>query len=1159
MSTSSSRPIRLLATLAGAAALASAQAAVTDIATAPLITSSPQEVKPNLMFILDDSGSMQWTYMPDQARNFDVQGGTDLDDGTGVALYGYRSYQCNGVYYNPAITYTPPVTSAGVSYANSSFTNAWTNGFDQAAGTVNLSTSFRAYTTTDNWFTWYPGPTNDTAQAAYYYRYTGTETTDAQRRYNDTGSTFYQECASPIGSAPGSGVFTRVNVGSTSGPGGTDERTNFANWYSYYRTRMLTMKTSVGQAFKTIGTEYRVGYMSINNAATNSFLNINVFDATQKTTWYSKLYGAVPSGGTGIRQSLSNAGRIYAGTLTSLYGTSVVDPVQYSCQKNFTMLSTDGYWNGAAGVRTDGFTAIGEQDGTEPRPFTGAGTADSLADVAMYYYKTDLRPALENNVLASNDDAATWQHMTTFTLGLGARGSMIYDANYPSSTAGDYFAVKTGATASATVCTWQAAGSVCNWPAPAADSQTAIDDLWHAAVNGRGRYFSAKDPATLADGLSGALQAIAALTSASATSATSSPNVTEGDNLRFRTSYTSAEWTGQLERRSIDLATGEDSATVAWQAKQLLDANTNRRILTFDAGSGNKVKEFLWANLNSAERAFFSLPWISSTSTAATPLTQFCASGDACLPAAAQTAAAGERLVNFLRGTRVDEGATTDLTKYFRQRQAVLGDLVNSRAVYVKRPNRLYTDTGYADFKAAPAQTSRPGTVYVGGNDGMLHAFDADTGAERWAYVPSLVLPTLFKLADKRYSVNHQYYVDGAPTIEDVRFSTDGAWHTILVGGLNRGGRGYYALDVTDPTNPRALWEFTNTNMGYSFGRPEITKLKNGTWVVLLTSGYNNVVPGDGKGYLYVLNAATGELLNTIATGVGDATTPSGLAQIRAWVDNGAYNNTALRVYGGDLFGNLWRFDVNGDIGAAGTDAQRLVTLAGPGGTLQPITTRPELGRVAEKPVVFVGTGRSLGVTDIYDTNRQSIYALKDQLNAISYGSPRAAGSLFVQQTFTNSTCAGSQPFCTAGATIRTSTSNAVNFNSDNGWFVDLPASRERIDSDMQLAFGLIGVASNVPSPTACVVGGSNFVNFIDYRTGGAVQSASGMVSIGGENLSTGLVFTIVTSGSGAGSSSKLTATQCKSDGNCETLPVPDPGGTPAVQRTSWRELPTEE
>lgn len=1259
----------LLTALAGTPATA----AVTDIASAPLITSSPQEVKPNLMFILDDSGSMMFTHMPDSVEDFSL-------------TYGYASAQCNGIYYNPAITYTPPLTSTGTSYPNSSFTAAWQNGFDQTQGTVNLSTSFVLYTGYKiDPATGYPNSSNwsqavdAAAVAAYYYAYSGTQTTEAARNYRDTTTTFYQECNSAIGSAPGSGVFTRKTVSSTSGPGNTDERTNFANWYSYYRNRMLMMKTATGRAFNAVGSDYRVGFMTLNNNDAPDFLNLDTFSGTQRTNWYSKLYGAIPRFGTPLREALSNAGRIYAGTLTSLFNTTVVDPVQFSCQRNYTLLSTDGYWNGNAGVKVDG-SAIGQQDSTEPRPFadggstadtyqatltvgtgtdttvtsikvngaeilsgtassrnsprsesganlatnisqrinactaaiagnctvagftatpsgstvtitapssmgpitytpvvtrgtvsrtvtagafsgvavTTGGTPDTLADVAMYYYKTDLRN-LEDNVLADNDDPATWQHMTTFTLGLGARGNMVYSNTYQSDTTGDFYAVKSGTTASATVCTWQAAGTACNWPAPSADSPNNIDDLWHAAVNGRGRYFGARDPATLSAGLEDALTTIDTMRSASATSATSNPNVTAGDNFRFLSTFTSAEWTGELERYTIDLGTGDEAGGAVWQARALLDANNARRIYTYSGAAATRLRDFTWANLTAAEQAYFSMPWISSTSTGALPLTQFCSTGDFCLAGATQSAASGATLMAFIRGDRTNEGATSNIAKYYRQRVSLLGDTVDSRATYVKRPRYFYTDAGYAAFRTANA--TRAATVYIGANDGMLHAFDAETGNERWAYVPTMVIPNLFKLADKRYAVNHQYYVDGSPIDADVKFTSDSAWHTILVGGLNAGGRGYYALDITDPDNPKALWEFTAPTMGLSFGKPEVTKLKDGRWVVLLTSGYNNTTgSGDGRGYLYVVNAETGALINTIGTGVGTTTSPSGLAQIRAWVDNGAYNNTALRVYGGDLFGNVWRFDINGDIGAGGTDAQRLITLTGPTGTVQPITTKPELGRILTYPVVFVGTGRSLGVSDIYDANVQSIYAIKDRLDTSSYLGARVASESFVRQTFSNSSCLASQTYCTAGSPIRTASNNAVNFATNNGWYIDLPASRERADTDMQLAFGVLGISTNSLQPSACKVGGSNFVNFIDYKTGGALSTAAGMVSLVREDLSTGLSFSIVSSTDANGRTTrKLVGTQSTSRGTSDTFEVPPGGGTPSMNRTSWRELPTEQ
>ena len=175
---------------------------------------------------------------------------------------------------------------------------------------------------------------------------------------------------------------------------------------------------------------------------------------------------------------------------------------------------------------------------------------------------------------------------------------------------------------------------------------------------------------------------------------------------------------------------------------------------------------------------------------------------------------------------------------------------------------------------------------------------------------------------------------------------------------------------------------------------------------------------------------------------------PSGLAQIRAWVDNAKFDNTAQRVYGGDLFGNVWRFDVNGDVGASGYDAQLLATLRGNSGNVQSLTARPELGKVAGFAVVFVGTGRYLGATDLSNSEGQSIYAIKDALGSTSLGNPRASGTTFVQQTLTASTCPAGATFCALNSPIRTASSNGVNFATNNGWFVDLPGTRERATTD---------------------------------------------------------------------------------------------------------------
>jgi type IV pilus assembly protein PilY1 len=439
--------------------------------------------------------------------------------------------------------------------------------------------------------------------------------------------------------------------------------TNFANWYSYYRTRMLMMKTSAGQAFSGLDNGYRAGLMQINNSV-SSMVQLGTFETTKRDDWYTALYAAVPNNSTPLREALANAGRYYAGKQSS-----VTDPAQYSCQQNFTILSTDGYWNGNAGFMVDGSTDVGNQDDTAPRPYydgavststwtytytrdfyskvksgcgsgnrllstqtqegtctlgtatgsctptswssrgaatisgtcnslaapaptaaafesvsenTTGGSSDTLADVAMYYYQTDLRtpalgncgtpispatvgPLCEDNVFKSASDNNAQQHMTTFTLGLGASGKMSYSADYLKAGANpDYTAVRLGSNASSTVCKWQTAGTTCNWPIPGDNLVENIDDLWHAAVNGRGVYFSASNPDTLATGLSSALAGVNAKKGAAAAAATSTLNPVSGNNAAYVASYTTNTWTGNLEARAINTDTGVVSERASW-------------------------------------------------------------------------------------------------------------------------------------------------------------------------------------------------------------------------------------------------------------------------------------------------------------------------------------------------------------------------------------------------------------------------------------------------------------------------------------------------------------------------------------------------------------------------------------------------------------------
>jgi type IV pilus assembly protein PilY1 len=534
-----------------------------------------------------------------------------------------------------------------------------------------------------------------------------------------------------------------------------------------------------------------------------------------------------------------------------------------------------------------------------------------------------------------------------------------------------------------------------------------------------------------------------------------------------------------------------------------------------------------------------------------------------------RTPAAGSNLVNFLRGQRgLENFAAGQVSKLYRQRDHVLGDIVDGQPTYVRAPFATYTDAGYAAFAAANA--GRTPMLYVAANDGMLHAFyagtsDTDTqgGKEAWAFIPTAVLPNLYTLADANYQNVHRYFVDGTPTVSDVYDGTN--WRTLLVGGLNDGGRSFYALDVTDPANPKGMWEFNwsstvcpldpanavgnsaDCHIGLSFGHPVISKLSNGTWVVMVTSGYNNInttaQAGDGGGYLYVLNAITGKILYKIPTGVGDANTPSGLAQINNYVDKALFDNTTVRVYGTDLLGNIWRFDVNNNTPPAGIEATLVGTATDGSGNPQPITTRPELTQIGSSPMLFVGTGELLGATDVSNVQTQTVYGIVDPVVGPATAFPNLRSSLApLTMTQVGSGLGAYRTIACGGTTIQCA--------STQGWRIDLPDSGERVNVQMQLRFGTLVVGSNVPQISACSAGGYSWLNYLNYSSGLAV-STSPSLSVS-EQVANSLIvgLTVVQLPDRA-----VRILGTTSDAG--TFNKADPVNTvpPNVKRVSWREI----
>lgn len=1117
-----------------------AQAALTDIAQEPLLVSFGTPVKPNLLFIIDDSGSMGEIFLPEAAW-------------LGVGKYSLSTAQCNGLAYQPTGNYPPAVNHDGSSRGNASIASSFNassvlqnirdfaedNTALVAAGSLTLTVSNGGrqnswYAVGDpvtvyngsvqtNWMigtveSWNAttgalkiaivdrsgaGDTGTSAKVGrgwphfVYFTYKGTKPRLGWT-YTSTGSVvtgstadasipadalpyakaFYNECNSIIGKAPGVDVFNRQVMRPTDA-----QAQHFANWWGYYANRLKMMRTVTAQAFLGIDASFRVGFTRINTMEAKesgtSWIHVRDFESGaggQRSKFYDALHATSASGYTPLRGSLSLAGRYYANKAQA----QDYDPVQYSCQKNFTILASDGAWN--ADVETATFgpfdlqgVAVGQRDGTVDRPMRdtkgdgSGGASDTLADVAIYYYDNDLRSAALGNCLGQggkdvceNDvpvvqgsrDTAKHQHMTTFTMSLGQNGSLRFCTGYESgctdkTKVSDYSALVAGTKV---------------WPAPT-NSAAKVDDLWHAAVNGRGTFFNASDASGVADGLKSALADIEKVVGRGAAGATSTTQPVAGDNSFFIASFTSGSWHGDLKAHTIDPATYEpkmDSAT--WSAAAMLPAPAARKILYAHAGT---LRDFTMANLNADGLG-------AQFQGRCAAMSHYLALG-----AADRTSCdAGENLVSFLRGEEFS---------YYRTRAAEskLGDISGSAPVFDGKHGAEFKDAGYAAFVTA-SRATRAQVVYVGSNGGKLHAFDAATGAERWAFVPTAVRSRLWELADKNYASNHEFFVDGPPMVEDVY---DGAaWRTILVSGLGAGGKSYFALDVTKPLEPKLLWEFTNANLGFTFAKPVIAKRSNGKWVVVVPSGFNNT--GDGKGRLFMLDAITGAVLENISTGVGDATTPAGLGPITAWIDEGNTDATALRYYAGDNLGNVWRFDPDGRLGAGAVVKLAELKKDGVG---QPVTVAPVLGLMnvagVETPVVGVGTGRMVGKTDLANTAVQSIYAIKDDLGA-GWGDIRASGKLVEQVLETN------------GA-IRTGTAKSVEWRNKAGWVADLPDAGERINVPMVLFGSTLVAASNVPKTVAgCDEGsqGHAWVYYLDLATGAATADFLGESMVAGLN-----------------------------------------------------------
>ena len=1022
-------------------------------------------VNPNLMFILDDSGSMTWGFMPDELDEALTYGNSDRYVGNCDGYYWFdnqwvcsldtngRKYiasaRLNNQYFDPEKVYTPPPQADGGRFPDIDFNSAPEDGYDSGSDRIDLASDYRAVMDdyyyygswgNNNLFGVTVSP-NAQSSSAFYYEFQETDKDCA-----DAAAVYRDDCYQ----------YTTVSDA---------QKQNFANWFSYYRTRMMTAKAGVGIAFSRQPEALRVGFGTINQGRHNVDgentgtlrRGVRDFKGSDREEFFRLLYASEPDGSTPLRGALKDVGEYYErrdsqGPWSSTPGQA--GGSDYACRKSFSVLMTDGYYGGNS-------PNVGNSDNEAGPLITGPGgksyqydpsvhtlfdddQSDTLADVAMDYWKRDLRTDMENIVGTDKRDPAFWQHMVTYGVGLGVDGSL------------DPEDVQT-----------KSSDKEENWPDPNNSNAAKIDDLLHAAVNSRGAFVSASDTEIFVKKMTAMLNDAVSRGTGSSSSIAANSTRLDTDSAIYQALFDSDDWDGDLI--SYEVNTDGEIEGVGWKAASQLDTASDadimavdgpRQIYTYYDGDPNTapasgLTEFFWGNLSDAQK-------------------------DA-LDGDSNDAALGQQHVRYLRGDRRLEQRNGGA---FRDRASRLGDIINSDPAfsgaegygYQLLPNeagRKYTT--YLDDKE-----NRNEMIYVGANDGMLHAFDASSGDEVFAYIPNIILDKLPALADPNYA--HSFYVDGAPIVTDAYIG--GGWKTVLIGTFNAGGKGVFALDISNPGSPSLMWEFTHPELGEGVKEVSVIPVDESAseWQVVFGNGYNS---NSGKAALFALNLEDGTLAGGGPVIVGTST-DNGMAGVTAI--NSGDDYYANVIYGGDLQGNMWKFVPSNSgwkTAFGSTKNPEPLFVATDGSNRQPITSRPEVTVTdSGKNVVVFGTGKYLENGDVLDHSVQSIYGIFD-----SDVKGTVDRNDLLEQTINSEgevTVSGeSRPY-----RIFSDTDVA---DSHDGWLIDLISpdegeQGERIVVRPTIRGEAVVFVSLIPSASPCDGGGSSWLIAISKNNGGAID-----------------------------------------------------------------------
>jgi type IV pilus assembly protein PilY1 len=708
------------------------------------------------------------------------------------------------------------------------------------------------------------------------------------------------------------------------------------------------------------------------------------------------------------------------------------------------------------------------------------------------------------------------------------------------------------------------------------------------------KYFLSSSAATVLKSLRDIFENIAAEGNSIAGGAISTQRLTTSGGYIYQAQFDPSDWSGDLvsypvtlnSNQSVSIADGVNTP-FQWKAAEVLDARitanpsaSNRNIVVGKRipTAGLTATDFRWGSIDS------DLVDALSKATLSSP-----ADGLA------------QARLNYLRGDRSLQGTT------FRPRGSVLGDIVNSAVAFSGIPSTNISDPSYLSFYAV--NKSRVKALFVGSNDGMLHAFNADNGQELFAYIPSWLGYKLPALTHPSYNQanQHQSYVDGSPSVAEAQVGND--WATVLVGSTGPGGQGVFALNVTNPSSfgpSNVMWEFTDRNdadMGNVMGQIKIMKFRTSSstastatykWFAVVPSGVNNYANDTATGglvsstarpalFLLDLSKPTSQAwaLNTnyykISLPVDStvaSTMPSGLINFKA--TRGAGDEVGL-IYAGDLHGRVWKLDFS----RAGVTDWRIEKLTAfstsynsngePTGTplplyiardaqgnFQPITMEPALLNGPNRSTIITfGTGKYLENQDnLVTTLRQSVYALYDTAsrqpdnsspNSIISGRGRLAqGTTATGGTITVPSFAWGRPL------QDNSTSN-----ERAGWYFDFANSGERQISDMaifgnQLVFGSVIPPDSVSD--ACGVGRGN--QYSIHIGSGNGRSEISTVGLLGEPFVIEVGEAAVSKANSVGQRTKTTRGQIILQGSSGLTTVNTQAfDTSMIGRLSWRQI----